>query len=360
MMLLSMLSISLFLLAGITTAQRLNATWVIQIANGQGSSPAPREYHTLTYVHNATNGNNSNAVLFGGLGTANDRTVLYLNDTWVLRFPRSGWLKLDLQKVPPARYHHSAVEYGREVIIFGGRNESIDLNDVWRFDTDSTAWTEDEYGGASIAGRNFHSAARVGEVLYVFGGSVEKIGETNELLAYNLTTKTWRAVRDHSSAGSPPARRGATLTPFHSELGPSLILYGGSGTDGQSYNDVWQYLIGQDKWVLLSAVESGGPARRFGHTAISNATSNSSTEIVIFGGANLSPNGQVIFYNDVWSLKLAGSTSTWSLVIPEEAFGPGRRAGHVSFRARGESFVFGGFVQNVGLHNDLWMLDYNF
>src|SRR5579863_8343765 len=83
----------------------------------------------------------SQAVLFGGTGTAKEPpgTADNLSDTWV--WDGSNWTEKTLQTVPTARALH-AMAYGlAQVLMFGGAiNGSVGLEkDTWVFD--GTNWT---------------------------------------------------------------------------------------------------------------------------------------------------------------------------------------------------------------------------
>lgn len=103
----------------------------------------------------------------------------------------------------------------------------------------------------------------------------------------------WRQL---SSESGPAAREDHTWTVTPD--GATAYLFGGRGTDGSAFADLWAYDLATDAW---SAVEANGPAARFGH----NAAWVEGTGLVVFGGQAGSD-----FFNDLWAFDPAAEAWT--------------------------------------------------
>ena len=121
-------------------------------------------------------------VVFGGR-TA-DRTLL--NDAWEARlaWPNVSWVPL----APPAggplpapRKGHTAVVAADggsggggapRMLVYGGRNESSYMGDVWALDPGTGAWEEvAQEGAVRPPPRDHHAAAYLDGRMFIFGGS---------------------------------------------------------------------------------------------------------------------------------------------------------------------------------------------
>ncbi|MCB0211439.1 MAG: hypothetical protein KDJ52_19020 [Anaerolineae bacterium] len=88
--------------------------------------PVGRQYHTL--VPAISSQGDFRAILFGG----QDASQSARNDAWILDVASGNWVLVGPQGAPPARYNHGAVWIrGYGMIIYGGRNDSGALGDMW-------------------------------------------------------------------------------------------------------------------------------------------------------------------------------------------------------------------------------------
>ena len=124
--------------------------------------------------------------------------------------------------------------------------------------------TEGAYGG------------KRGEV-WIFGGSTESGGVLNDMWRYDVDTCAWtRSTIPHKRQNDkapvwPPARFGhatcvvpcGELEPWcakHFEIAedsPCMVIQGGCGVDGQVLNDVWAFSFERERWTLLSDPAGG-------------------------------------------------------------------------------------------------------
>jgi len=108
------------------------------------------------------------------------------------------------------------------------------------------AWSVVIPVGNSPLRRSEHSAAVLGNTMWVFGGQVytgttgagvDLYSTTNELWAYHFLTQQWE---QRSPANPPPARKDHTAVWF----GHSMFIYGGVNTAFQNLTDLWRYTPG--------------------------------------------------------------------------------------------------------------------
>jgi len=188
-----------------------------QIDHGSDSRsaliPDDREGHTASVI-------GQKIYVFGGTWTDDDDRTIYMNDLHVLDVSNYGWSRPSWTGTPPIeREGHSASVVGPLIYIFAGTWVDIDvdetsvyLNDLHVLDTRSTAWSQPATSGLVPSQREGHTAAVVGERIYVFGGAVSDI--ENKKICAGLGT---------------PHRAFANM-PISDANTPSLIVAAGRST----------------------------------------------------------------------------------------------------------------------------------
>jgi galactose oxidase-like protein/Kelch motif protein len=376
-----------------------NDVWALSLAGSPawsmldpvGSPPAARNRHTAIY-----DPVRDRMVVFGGYNRSGDT---YHNDVWALSLAGTPvWSELTpAGNSPAARLGHSAIydPVRDRMVVFGGFDSVATRNDVWALSlAGTTAWSELTPAGILPAPLWHHTAIYdpVRDRMIVLGGT------SNDVWALSLAgTAAWSAI-----AGSPPVGGGYAAiydpasdrmvvfagdteldlnyvcalslagTPAWSELVPAgsppparyghtviydpvrgrMVVFG--GFEGIAYNYGNPILYGNDAWALSlegsptwSALSTAAPSERVDHTAIYEPLRHS---MVAFGGYDGT------FFNDVWSLPLAGSQGDWSATSVSGS-PPAARAGHTAIYdpVRDRMIVFGGET-NVSTFNDVWAL----
>jgi hypothetical protein len=133
---------------------------------------------------------------------------------------------------PSARYSHTAVWTGSEMIVWGGYGGGV-LNDGGRYNPAGNSWTAMPATGAPAARYN-HTAVWTGSEMIVWGGSGASY--LNDGGRYNPAGNSWTAM---TTTGAPTARR------LHTAVwtGSEMIVWGGNG--GSYLNDTWSYTPGK-------------------------------------------------------------------------------------------------------------------
>src|ERR1035441_5668403 len=177
-----------------------------------------------------------------------------LNDNWSAR----------TSVTPSARYSHTAVWTGSEMIVWGGYNGTV-FNDGGRYNPAANTWTAMDTTTAPGA-RYFHTAVWTGSEMIVWGGNNGSY--LNDGGRYNPVANTWTAV---PTTGAPAARL------FHTAVwtGSEMIVWGGN--NGSPLNDGGRYNPASNIWTAVTS--SGAPAGRYIHTAVWTGS-----EMIVWGG----------------------------------------------------------------------------
>ena len=294
-----------------------------------GALPSPRFGHTTTVV-------GSNAWVFGG---CDDVDGMPTNSTHVLHITGGDcvWEAIEVTKrdaAPLERWGHSVVQLSKtRLLLFGGfHSTKRRLNDVWIFDLVLLKWfpaytpgvlndeeealdAEDEEGGSALGAadpiaravaiatknassiregtlsmrpspRGDHSAARIGDYFFFFGG-YGGVGfeqrDFNDIYAVDVATLTWRELLP---SGNPPAARSG-----HSAVvvGSSMYIFGGWSASGQ-FNDMHIFNAELMAWSQAGIGAEWFPGPRWAHAATA-VDAIPSSRIFVFGG--LSATGAV-------------------------------------------------------------------
>jgi N-acetylneuraminic acid mutarotase len=101
------------------------------------------------------------------------------------------WRALNVTNAPRYRYGHSAVWTGKEMLIFGGQPSShLYAPDFDRYDPVLDQWTKGNIQGAPPSARFGHTAVWTGKEMIIFGGRDENQPQLNGG-RYNPLTDTW-------------------------------------------------------------------------------------------------------------------------------------------------------------------------
>ena len=229
------------------------------------------------------------------------------------------WVPTSNIDTPSLRWSHTAVWTGSEMIVWGGQGDT-NLNTGARFNPVKDTWLPTSTVGAP-SGRFSNTAVWTGSEMIVWGGWNDQ-GSQNGGARYNPSTDTWLPT---STIGAPSARRGHTTV----WTGSEMIVWGGydivagriAVTDsGARYNPV------TDTWVPTSNV--GAPSGRFLHTAVWTGS-----EMIVWGGGDsISAIDSGARYNPV--------TDRWASTSNVDA--PSGRFSHTAVWTGTEVIVWGG------------------
>jgi N-acetylneuraminic acid mutarotase len=238
-----------------------------------------------------------------------------------------AWTATSTATVPDARWGHTAVWTGSEMIVWGGNDGgSTYFNTGGRYDPATDSWTTTSTVNAPTA-RWLHSAVWTGGEMIVWGG----YGGNDELLntggRYDPTTDSWTAI---SAVDSPTPRS------YHTAVwtGSEMIVWGGRN-DVVWMNSGGRYNPGTDSWTATNTINA--PEARWDHSALW-----SGSEMVVWGGTN-----QTIYLNT--GGRYNPNMNSWTPTNTVNA--PLGRIAYTALWTDSEMIVWGGVDENFNETN---------
>ncbi|MGH7740617.1 MAG: Kelch repeat-containing protein [Candidatus Eiseniibacteriota bacterium] len=326
----------------------LNEVWALSLAGTptwmqltpSGTPPGPHYFHSAIY-----DPLRDRMVIFGGADGTND-----VNDVWALSLAGTpAWLQITPAGTPPsARYSHSAIydPTNDRMVVFGGNGSTGVLNDLWTLSLGSSpTWTQAAPAGTPPSARSGHTAIYdpSGNRMIVFAGATGNTAIFNDTWSLSLgASPAW----SRPGAPEPPGAREVHTAIFDPVRG-RMIVFGGY-CQGAPANDLWALSLGAAQtWTQLSPAGTP-PSPRSYPSLIYDPVRD---RLVVFGGTN-----GTTYFNDVWTLSLAGAP-TWTQLFPTGAL-VSPRVGHTAiYDPVGDRMViFGGNNSLTGARNDVLAL----
>jgi N-acetylneuraminic acid mutarotase len=277
-------------------------------ATGTSNAPAARYAHTAVWT-------GSEMIVWGGF----DGQMTYYNTGRRYNPSTDTWTATSVANAPFPRASHTAVWTGSEMIVWGGLNiNSGYLNSGGRYNPGTDGWTATSANNAPEA-REFHTAVWTGSEMIVWGGF--SVGGTlNTGGRYNPGTDSWTVT---STTSAPESRDTHTAV----WTGSEMIVWGGE--DGPTFlNTGGRYNPGADSWVATSTANA--PEVRGFHTAVWTGS-----EMIVWGGYAGS---------SYWNTggKYNPSTNSWTATSTVNA--PTGRSSHTAVLIGSEMIVWGGIL----------------
>ena len=229
-----------------------------------------------------------------------------------------SWNAVTTNGAPAARYRHSSVWTGTEMIVWGGDtgNDAF-FGDGGRYNPAADAWTPVSNTGAPSA-RIGHVAVWTGSKKIVWGG-VQWLGPyLNSGALYDPAADTWEPM---TTSGAPSPRYGALAV----WTGTEMIVWGG-GNDVATLGNGGRYNPSTNLWSSMST--TGAPAVRSGQTAIWTGA-----QLLVWGGVNSGATVTGGIYTP--------ATDTWTPIATAGA--PSGRNGHSAVWTGSEMLIWGGW-----------------
>jgi N-acetylneuraminic acid mutarotase len=275
--------------------------------------PSGRSGHTALWA-------GSEMIVWGGAsgggasGTAVNTGARYNPETDI-------WTPTTTAIAPAARYNHSAVWTGAEMIIWGGWDTGFGaLDNGARYNPAANTWTSIGAAGAP-SGRAGHVAAWTGSLMLIWGGAGDKSGGR-----YNPSADSWTAT-NNEDVGEARESHDAVWT------GTEMIIWGGAGQLSGDLNTGARYTPATDNWRPTNAANA--PTARY-----SCAPVWTGTEMITWGGGYISQcegTGTGGRYNP--------TTDTWTATSTVGA--PDTRGYHTTVWTGTEMIVWGGDCANT-------------
>ena len=177
----------------------------------------------------------------------------------------NSWKKISTTSAPNARYWHTAVWTGSEMIVWGGVNyPTYDLSGG-RYNPASDTWTPTSLSNPPSL-RWLHAAAWTGKEMLIQGGSPGNATGGR----YNPVTDSWTATNPTNAAVNG---QGSTAV----WTGREMIIWGGLDDDFVFHSDGARYNPNRDSWLRTSTMNV--PAARGLHSALWTGS-----EMIVWGG----------------------------------------------------------------------------
>ena len=283
------------------------------------NAPVARYSHTAVWTGNEM-------IVWGGQGASMGR---YMNDGGRYNLKADSWTAWPIMTAPSTRCSHTAVWTGSEMIVWGGSNGAYPLNDGGRYNPTANSWTALPSTGAPSA-RRYHTAVWTGTEMIVWGGyNDDNYTYFNDGGRYNPTANTWTAL---PTINAPVARCNHTAV----WTGSEMIVWGGGNEVPPYRNDGGRFNPAANSWTALPT--TGAPAARYGHTAVWIGS-----EMIVWGGDGSSgPLNDGGRYNPV--------ADSWTSLPTTGA--PSARTGHTAIWTGSEMIVWGGWPGGSSYLND--------
>ena len=233
--------------------------WEWRVITPQTKPPAPRYNHTAVVYQNSM-------MVFGGFSNETNK-----NDVHQFRFDQqvwTPWVHICGQQ-PNPRSANCAFVHDDHMWIFGGYDGRNKLNDMWMLPLDEKepTWTKVEQLG-QIHPPVLHAVcAVIDDKLYTFSGLAGAVF-SNDILSFNLTTKTWSIVLPdliNNLCAAPERRRGHTMVSH----GTRLYIFGGQNNP-RSPSDLYCFDTEASAWQVVRSknrLKKEVPSNRSYHAA---------------------------------------------------------------------------------------------
>jgi N-acetylneuraminic acid mutarotase len=292
---------------------RYNPVTGVWTATSGTNAPAARFAHTAVWT-------GSEMIVWGGCAPNTNGSSCVEKDTGGRYNPVTDtWVATSLMNVPLARVGHTAVWTGEEMIIWGGEDGLTALNTGGRYDPDTNTWVATNSATAPSA-RAIHTAVWTGTEMIVWGGCPDVAGcivqgtPFNTGGRYNPTTDSWTAT---NTTNAPTARAAHTAV----WTGTEMIVWGGGTSTNIFFNTGGRYTPATDSWMATNTTNA--PAARFGHVAVWTGDL-----MVVWGGSSRTGG------------RYSPATNSWTPTSDEDP--NSIRSNHVAVWTGVEMIVWGG------------------
>lgn len=228
------------------------------------SAPSARYGHTAVWT-------GSEMIVWGG--TPDGATVV--NTGGKYNPSTDSWTATTTTSAPTARAGEGvwSVWTGTEMIIWGGMPASLStvLNTGGKYNPSANSWTATTTTGAPTA-REANTTVWTGSEMIVWGGWNGPATYFNTGGRYNPTADSWTAT---STTNAPSARQSHKAV--WTGTGGVMIVWGGTADDVSGLNTGGRYNPTTDSWTATSTTNA--PAARYIHTAVWTGT-----QMIVWGG----------------------------------------------------------------------------
>ena len=222
----------------------------------------------------AFDGSSNTVIGFGGKGLQGAGAPNYsssgiLYDT--VQSSTGNWTEVSPATNPPQRYNGYLVPLTNQVMMFGGLGEYFMQLDQWSYA--SGAWTQVTPAAQYPARKNAAVASNGTDTILMFGGSGTGAQSYNDIWKYTVGSGTWTQLTPVNTG--PSVRDSASMT-----YSPTLGLYilQGGKIESTVLGDTWTFNLGTLTWTQINTTNS---LYLYGALLVS-----SGSQTLLFGGSN--------------------------------------------------------------------------
>ena len=303
--------------ADLADGARYNPTTNLWSTLSTLNAPSARDSHTAVWT-------NTEMIVWGGYGSsaATNSGARYnpATDAW-------NTTALNLTGMPTARYGHTAVWSGTEMIVWGGGNGTSYFPDGARFNNSGNSWTA-AAPACPLSGRSNHTAIWSGTEMIVWGG-FNGTASLGDGARYNPSNNSWIAL---------PALNSPGIRYYHTAVwtGTEMIVWGGYNTTAY-LNNGGRFNPTSGVWNPTAISATNAPSIRSDHSAVWTGT-----EMIIFGGYN----GTTTHLGD--GARFTPTTNTW-VTLPSNTQPAMPRSDHTAIWTGSAMLVWGGYNGTTNL-----------
>jgi N-acetylneuraminic acid mutarotase len=246
----------------VSTGGRYNPVTDSWTATSTANAPVARVRHTAIWT-------GAEMIVFGGYGCNGNCTF---NTGGRYSPSTNSWAAISTIDAPQARWYHTAIWTGSEMVIWGGTNGANYLHTGGKYNPSTDSWTAS--GTVNVAlGRIAHTAVWTGSEMIVWGGVDETFNETNAGGKYNPTMDSWT----DTNLGNAPSPRDSHTAVW---TGSEMTVWGGVFCcPAIDFNTGGRYDATSDSWTATST--GNAPLARWAHSAVWTGS-----EMLVWGGYN--------------------------------------------------------------------------
>jgi N-acetylneuraminic acid mutarotase len=241
-----------------------------------------------------------------------------------------------------------------QVILFGGRAENGELNDMWIYNIVDNTWVQQIPSTPVLP-----SPRAVRNLAYIDGGVVV-VGGLTSFTPITFEHKSWIYKLDKHTWAPFPAPAdlsGYGFSPnfVYDSANKVIVLFGGKGgtTGGHETftGETWEFDAARETWTQI--FPSTSPSPRKHHAMVYDSLNR---KVILFGGeTHMTKSSHMRKSNETWVYE--ASTDAWAQMFPSTS--PSPRAFHemVYDSLNQQVILFGGIVseKNQDITNETWV-----
>ena len=240
------------------TGGRYNPSTDSWMPTSTSNVPTARWVHTAVWT-------GTEMIVWGGI----DQHFGFLNTGGRYNPSSDTWTASSITDAPTARSAHAAVWTGSQMIVWGGGQQNNSANTGGRYNPSTDSWTATSTTNVTTS-RYFPTAVWTGREMIAWGGYNDAAMSLNTGGIYNPDTDSWTATRKNNAP---------THGEFHTAVwtGSEMIVWSGFG--GTFANTGGRYNPRTDSWTRTSTTNA--PAGRWKHTAVWTGS-----QMIVWGGTD--------------------------------------------------------------------------